>query len=368
MGDKDDVGMSVVGGSRGASAWTQDGAGHPIYLQGDDLDAARDEWLARERRVDSEFLHTGAIASSVSRGREYGQRNLEKLAEMIDKHYKVVHDRKQVYERIAALEISGRSEILGKLKRGQTNFTKLLVCSPIADDRTFIATAAKLRGDGRPLTATQIRQEATHIKEAQRAGVLSATAQANPLLPWLMPGEYRTLVVDPPWFMRTAHFRPYSRRSVEWPYSHLTEADLAVVEPMLELPGKQCHLYLWTTHRHLEMALRLVDVWGFRYQCVMTWIKGRGMTPNSWHYDTELVLFAHRGGLPLQRVGLPLHFYGKAREHSRKPEEFYEIVRQASPEPRIDVFSREDHEGFDSWGDQAGHFSDQPRIPLLENW
>ena len=46
----------------------------------------------------------------------------------------------------------------------------------------------------------------------------------------------------------------------------------------------------------------------------------------------------------------------EVREHSRKPDEFYDLVREVSPGPRIDVFSREKREGFDQWGNEEDEF------------
>ena len=60
--------------------------------------------------------------------------------------------------------------------------------------------------------------------------------------------------------------------------------------------------------------------------------------------------------MPLLKNGLRLDFSGKVREHSRKPDEFYDLVRRASPGPRIDIFSREKRDGFDQYGHEVGKF------------
>ncbi len=356
-----------AGASAGSKAWAFDG-GHPVFLRGDDLDVARAEWARWNRRANKVRLRLGAIAWAVSKDRVYGEKNLEKFAKMVDEDYKVLDNLKQVYRRIQKLEIPDRSEILHKLDSGQTNYTKLLACAPIADPRTFMEVATRLGSDGKPVTTVAVRSEARPIKETQRAADLRSIAQANRLQPWFLPGEYRTLVIDPPWPMRKVQSGAHRYRSSDWPYAYLTEDELANMESLLKLPAAQSHLYLWSTHRHLEMALRLVKIWGYQYQCMLTWAKRRGMVPFSWRYDTELVIFARRGGLPLQRMGESLLVEGGAREHSRKPQAFYDLVRRVSPEPRIDVFSREHRAGFDSWGDQEAHFDGQLRIPLLGNW
>jgi N6-adenosine-specific RNA methylase IME4 len=114
-----------------------------------------------------------------------------------------------------------------------------------------------------------------------------------------------------------------------------------------------CHLYLWTTHHLLPEALRLVRSWGFRYECLLTWVKPSGITPFSWMYNTEPVLFARRGDLPLVHRGLKLSFAAPSLRHSQKPDAFYVRVREASPLPRLAMFERQPRDGFVVWGDEV---------------
>jgi N6-adenosine-specific RNA methylase IME4 len=75
--------------------------------------------------------------------------------------------------------------------------------------------------------------------------------------------------------------------------------------------------------------------------------------PYSWMYSTEHALFCRRGSLPLDRVGMRLHFDAQPRGHSVKPDVFYDRVLQASPGPRLEMFSRQKRDGFDAWGAEA---------------
>src|SRR5206468_3354928 len=115
------------------------------------------------------------------------------------------------------------------------------------------------------------------------------------------------------------------------------------------------HVYLWVTHKLLPFGLELFERWGVNYECSLTWCKPTGVAPFSWLYDTEHVLFGRVGSLPLQQLGLRLAIHGgdAKREHSRKPDEFYERVRQASPEPRLAMFERGQRDGFEVWGDEV---------------
>jgi len=117
-----------------------------------------------------------------------------------------------------------------------------------------------------------------------------------------------------------------------------------------------CHVYLWTTQKFLPFAFSVFDAWGVRYECLLTWVKNVGFTPYSWMYSTEHCLFGRIGSQPLLKMGKRLDFSAKVREHSRKPDEFYSLVAEVSPEPRIDVFSREKREGFEQWGNELNKF------------
>ncbi len=114
-----------------------------------------------------------------------------------------------------------------------------------------------------------------------------------------------------------------------------------------------CHLYLWVTHKFLPDGLRLVEGWGFRYQCLLTWVKPTGITPFSWMYNTEHVIFARCGSLDIERKGLKLAFDAKVIRHSQKPGVFFERVLAASPGPRLEMFARTQHDGFEPWGNEV---------------
>lgn len=163
---------------------------------------------------------------------------------------------------------------------------------------------------------------------------------------------YKTIVIDPPWptqkIIREA--RPNQDR---FSYRTMTIDEIAKL-PLGDLASEDgCHVYLWTTHKYLPSAFDLFAQWGVKYQCLMTWVKPTGMTPYSWMYNTELVLFGRLGSLKLERMGLKLSFNAPVTKHSEKPDVFYERVRLASPSPRLDIFARRQREGFQVWGDEV---------------
>ncbi len=178
------------------------------------------------------------------------------------------------------------------------------------------------------------------------------TEQASTTTPPLPKGDYRCIVIDPPWPVQKIirEVRPNQTEALDYPTMPVEKID--------ELCGKvlkahtSTHVYLWTTHRFLPDAFELFKSWDVNYECLMSWVKNVGPTPFSWMYDTEHVLFGRRGSLPLLRNGLRLSFSAKATGHSIKPEIFYERVCEASPGPRLAMFERTQREGFEVWGDE----------------
>jgi N6-adenosine-specific RNA methylase IME4 len=134
--------------------------------------------------------------------------------------------------------------------------------------------------------------------------------------------------------------------------------------PVRNLAQKDCILLLWATGAMQPQALEVMSAWGFTYKSQMIWRKttlsgkvrmGTGYWARSMH---EPVLIGCMGK-PSKFRAFPSLFDGIAREHSRKPEEFYSLVdRCASGLRRADLFSRQNRSGFDSWGNETGKFGE----------
>lgn len=171
------------------------------------------------------------------------------------------------------------------------------------------------------------------------------------------PGTYSCIVIDPPWDMKKIEreVHPEQGKFLDYPTMSLESIADENWVPVRTHAAENCHLYLWVTQKYLPAGLLLMEQWGFRYQCLMTWRKNFGFTPFSWMYDTEHVIFGRRGSLPLQQNGLRLSFEAPVQGHSIKPDIFYDRVRAASPGPRIDMFARTEREGFDVWGNEVSN-------------
>jgi len=173
-------------------------------------------------------------------------------------------------------------------------------------------------------------------------------------------GQYSTILADPPWQFqnRTGKVAPEHRRLLRYPTMELRE----ILElPVARLAAPQSHLYLWVPNALLQEGLRVMEAWGFTYKSNIVWHKirkdggpdGRGV---GFYFRnvTELVLFGVRGNmrtLPPGRRQVNL-IASRKREHSRKPDEIYDIIESCSPGPYLEVFARFRRPGWKQWGNE----------------
>ncbi len=167
--------------------------------------------------------------------------------------------------------------------------------------------------------------------------------------------RYRTIVIDPPWDIRTG-FNSKSLHSpmTELPYETMTDEQI-INFPINDYALEDCSLFIWTIQSYLTFTYKLAKTWGFKTHCLMTWDKIEGINGNGFTRNSEFVLFCYKGKFDLNLSGkfIPTSFRERRTIHSTKPRIFYDMLLRVTKEPRIDIFSRKKHIGFDSYGDEA---------------
>lgn len=200
------------------------------------------------------------------------------------------------------------------------------------------------------MAAKEIRSKKAVIRQQENDRIRQAALAIPP-----PEGKYRCIVMDPPWPMQKVErdVRPNQSEALDYPVMSL-EQIMAIDLPSAD----QCHLYLWTTQRFIWAAKDLLETWGFTHLAIMVWHKPGGFQPAGLpQYNCEFVLIGRRGGLEFNTTrDFPLCFSAPRREHSRKPDQFYRRVLRVSPEPRLDMFSREPRAGFAQFGAETHAF------------
>jgi N6-adenosine-specific RNA methylase IME4 len=180
--------------------------------------------------------------------------------------------------------------------------------------------------------------------EQQRKAIAELPAEA-------IPDSFDVVVIDPPW--------PYGRKydpegsRVANPYPEMQLEDIAAIN----IPAKDnAVMFLWTTHQFLPASFALLREWGFEYKATLVWDKEKiGM--GAWlRMQCEFCLVGIRGKPIWDNTTHRDVLREPRREHSRKPDGFYALVEQITVGTRIDYFSRQQRQGWYSYGNDVGKF------------
>jgi N6-adenosine-specific RNA methylase IME4 len=174
--------------------------------------------------------------------------------------------------------------------------------------------------------------------------------------------RFKTILADPPWQFqnRTGKMAPEHKRLAR--YSTMTLDDIKAL-PVSDAVESTSHLYLWVPNALLPEGLAVMQAWGFNYKSNIVWQKvrkdggpdGRGV---GFYFRnvTEILLFGVRGknARTLQPGRTQVNIIStRKREHSRKPDEQYEVIQSCSPGPYLELFARGERPKWTIWGHQA---------------
>jgi len=178
--------------------------------------------------------------------------------------------------------------------------------------------------------------------------------------------KFYTVLADPPWQFtnRTGKMAPEHKRLSRYPTMSLQEIKDLPVEAIVK---DTAHLYLWVPNALLAEGLEVMDHWGFTYKTNLVWYKirkdgGPDRRGVGFYFRnvTEMILFGVRGknartlqpGRSQENV-----ISSRKREHSRKPDEQYDLIESCSPGPYLEMFARGPRKGWFAWGNQADEYT-----------
>ncbi len=178
--------------------------------------------------------------------------------------------------------------------------------------------------------------------------------------------KFATVLADPPWQFqnRTGKMAPEHKRLQRYPTMSLQEIKDLPVEAIV---ADTAHLYLWVPNALLAEGMQVMEHWGFTYKTNLIWYKvrkdgGPDRRGVGFYFRnvTEIILFGVRGknartlqpGRSQENI-----ISSRKREHSRKPDEQYELIEACSSGPRIELFARGPKKGWFVWGNQSEEYT-----------
>ncbi|MFA5951514.1 MAG: MT-A70 family methyltransferase [Hyphomicrobium sp.] len=190
------------------------------------------------------------------------------------------------------------------------------------------------------------------------------------------PKKYGAIAADPGTPFDAYSAKGETSRSPQKKYTTKSDEEIAAM-PVHLLAARDCFLFYWDTTARIAVGrhIPIMKAWGFKPTAfAFTWFKlnlrepatpfflprhsmnfGPGLTTRK---NTEVCILGRRGSPRRMSKSIREEIFAPRREHSRKPEEFYDRVKLYAAGPYAELFSRTNRPGWDVWGDQAGKFNE----------
>jgi N6-adenosine-specific RNA methylase IME4 len=272
-------------------------------------------------------------------GRKVVQSALPEVTEAVEQGRLKV----SVAEEIAAEPAERQAEILKNLPRDESG--KLT-----SDAKKALAPVMK-----------EIRAEKIATKKEKRA---EREEQLGRRLQALPDKQFGVALEDfeydhEPWSRETGTLNHPSMHYETAADAHTPEEIVARCAERFACLADDCVLFKWTTLPHLAIAIKVMELQGFRYVTNLVWNKERpGDARGAGYWFTgehELVLAGVRGKVvPPATAHFRSSFAAPVREHSEKPENIHEIIEFHWPNlPKVEFNARRARPGWTAWGFDA---------------
>jgi len=202
------------------------------------------------------------------------------------------------------------------------------------------------------MAATQkVKEEADRQTKKDEQKAANAELIAAPVV-W-PEGVYPVIVIDPPWPMEKIE-RDVAPKQAGFDYPTMSLEEIEAFD-LNRMAADDCHLFMWTTHKFIVPAFKILETWGFKYVSTFVWHKPGGFQPFGLpQYNCEFALYARKGTPKFRETkAFPTCFSAPRGKHSEKPKEFYAMISRVTDGPRMDVFNRQERDGFEVYGNET---------------
>tara|TARA_B110000285_G_scaffold189059_1_gene215545 strand:- start:805 stop:1962 length:1158 start_codon:yes stop_codon:yes gene_type:complete len=172
-----------------------------------------------------------------------------------------------------------------------------------------------------------------------------------------LKGLFDVVSVDPPWnyegeSKKITSFDAVGRRAAN-PYPEMSTDEIKKIKlPLMD----DAVVLLWTTHKFLPDAFDILKEWGLDYKATLVWNKEKiGM--GAWfRMQCEFCLVGVKGKPYWENTKYRDIIEEPRRQHSRKPDVFFDVIDKITLGRKLDYFSREKRNGWEVFGNDLNKF------------
>jgi N6-adenosine-specific RNA methylase IME4 len=171
-------------------------------------------------------------------------------------------------------------------------------------------------------------------------------------------GKYEVVAIDPPWAyeekggLSSNDFNPQTTRgTTTYPtmkVNQIKEIDLPLTDNSV--------VFLWTTHAFLKDAFDILEHWNLKYKATLVWDKEKMGMGRTIRLQCEFCLIAFKGNPIFNGSSERDIIRESRREHSRKPDAFYQYVERSTIGRKLEYFSREKRTNWEIYGNEVNKF------------
>jgi N6-adenosine-specific RNA methylase IME4 len=255
-------------------------------------------------------------------------------------------------QRAREVQEQGTPELVHAVERGEVSVSAAadVATLPVEEQCEIVA-----RGEREILqVALAIRARKGEQRRVARLQKLVEVSKGNADLP--TGRRWPIILADPPWRYEHQLFSS-TWKDIEDHYPTLSLEEICAV-PVAEIASENALLFLWVPAPKLAESFKVIEAWGFDYRTGLVWVKHAMGMGNYVRQKHEHLLIARRGEIPMPATAdRPVSvFEAPRREHSRKPDEAYELIERMFPTlPKIELFARHARPGWDCWGNEIAH-------------
>lgn len=171
--------------------------------------------------------------------------------------------------------------------------------------------------------------------------------------------KYNIIYADPPWRYNDKSCQGNAQQH----YPTMKISDICKL-PIQHIADKDCVLFLWATYPMLKEAIQVIEKWGFKYRTIgFQWVKKNHISGGyffgigQWtRSNTEACLLAIKGKPHKFKINNSISQiidYPVGKHSSKPPIVRDKIVELLGDLPRIELFAREQADGWDCWGNEV---------------